>query len=313
MKRVTLPAIALALSFVLMLAACSSDNADTGGVGSQTVKGDPNDSSYQFVRDQVGTEINGDFGVEADLIFSMLSNAAGYDLTVSKFDGIGQALGATSDDSITTLIVSSWQFTSTKWFIFNFEAQVREIEYKDGIWDTNLVYIHDGIDSLQLRLDGTPVDSADIELGINELDNRAHANSVLTGPNSLINSSINHRLQIVQGYQQDDSLGVVNAQIDDTLTRSTTENNNYCEIAINQNSTVTDLVIRFDGGDCPLAGSAATTASFNAFCTGNGGVSGLSLNGTWTITAEIDGNMRNIVVVNGNTRWEVSEPNINCN
>ena len=313
MKRVSILLLAVIVGCALIFAACSSDDNSTNSGGNQTVQGDPNDPSFQYVTDEVGGEINGDFGVETDLIFAMLANTAGYDLGVSKLDGVSQALGATADDSIVSVIVFSWQFTGTKWFVFNFEAQIREIEDNDGVLDTNLLYIHGGIDSLQLKLDGVAVDSAQITSGVNGLDNRAHAGVDITGPNLLSSLSIHHHIQLVQGYQQNDSLGVANAQVDDTVTITTTENNNYCEIAINQSSTVTDLVFRFDGGDCPLGGSASTTASFNAFCTGNGGVSGLNLNGTWTVDAEIVGNMRNIVVVNGNTRWEVSEPNIGCN
>lgn len=311
MKRVSMAAIALALGLILFLVACSSDNNDPGGTGSQTVQGDTNDPSYQFVRDQVGTGISGDFGVETDLIFQMLAES-GYDLGVSKASGITHALSAGADDSVRSLAVSSWQFTGTHWFIFQFEALVQEIEFNDGAYDTTLIHVYGGTDSLQLLLDGTSVDSADIDQGINGFDNRSHASIDATGPNLLISSSINHRIQFTEGYQQNYSLGVVNAQLDDTLTMSITGDTNFCEIGINQNTTITDLVIYLDGGDCPLSGSAASTAGFNAFCTGVGGVSGLNLNGGWTISAEVDGSMRHIVVVRGNTRWDVTEPNINC-
>ena len=305
----------LALCCTVMFIACSSDEGGGNGTGNQIVDGDLNDPSYQFVNEELGGEIYGDFGVEVDLVFQMLSDAAGFDLTASKAQQIGQSLGTNSDDSIVTLIVTSWQYTVTDWFIFQFQAQVREIEFDDGVWDTVLVNIYGGIDSLQLKLDGVVVDSADIDLGVNGFDNRVHAGIDITAPGFLTNASLNHRLQLAGGYDGNDSLGVVNADINDTLTTGFTESGTYCELTINQSTTVTDLIVQIEGdqeGDCPLDGGAATTANLSAFCTGTGGISDLSLTGTWTLTADIENGMRTITVISGKTRWSVTEPNINC-
>lgn len=314
MKKHILILVTALFSITLLFVACSDDE-NNNSAGTQFVEGDLNDPSYQYVTDEVGGEIYGDFGVEVDLIFKMLADASGYDLTDSKAPKYAMGLGANSDDSITTLIVSSWQFTATDWFIFHFEAQIREIEFNDGAWDTSLVNIYNGIDSLQLKLGGVVVDSADIDLGVDGFDNRVHALIDISAPGFIANSSVNHRLQLAGGYNGNDSLGVVNAAINDTVTTQSTENGTYCEVAISQSTTVTDLVVRIEGdqeGDCPLDGSASTTAGFNAFCTGQGGISGLNLNGSWTVSADIDNGMRTITVTTGNTRWQVTEPNINC-
>jgi hypothetical protein len=311
MRRLYLILIPVLLCCTIAFVACSDDD---DGVGSQIVEGDTSDASYQFVTDQVGNDIYGDFGIEVDLIFEMLANSAGYDLTASKGARIGQSLSSSSEDSITSIVVASWQFTETNWFIFEFSAEIREIEFDLGSEDTTLISVA-GIDSLQLLLGGVSVDSANIGSDVDGFHNRLHATVMANGTDEDLSAAMNHAISLAGGYQGNDSLGAVNAAFDDTLDLSFTEDQNSCEVTITENSVITDLIVQIEGdeqGDCPLGGSASTTASLSILCTSQEGPALLDVEGSWTISAAINGNMRTITVMNGNTRWVVTEPNINC-
>jgi hypothetical protein len=308
--RRTLLFLIVGLSAVglLLLLGCSDD--DENGTG-PTQQGDPNDPNFQFIVEQT-LEETGDFGPEFEISFGLLEQI-GIDVFGARKIRPLDALG-TDVDTITSIVISSFEFTDTYWFVFTFTAQMLEIDYDGMEQDTTIIDVM-GTDSVQFLFDGIPVDSADLSPDVNGLKVNVHVDVEATEDDDTMLADMHHRIDLVVGYNNNDSLGLINATQRDTVAFRDHDGADTCDVVLTEHTTITDLVMFIEGdheGDCPPAGRVEVTAGIDLECTGEGGLNAIDLEGAWTVIGEINGNTRTITVIHGNVRWSVTEPNTDC-
>jgi len=308
MKRWLLLICVGAMSVGLLALGCDSDSDTSTG---PTEQGDPNAENLEYVTDQTIGSL-GDFGPQFDISFGLVA-LAGFDIFGSEGRG-DFAPKSASEDTVTSIVVLSWEFTESFWFVFDFTAELQEINWDEGTPETTFVDI-DGTDSVQFLLDGTPLDSADLSPDLNGVKVYVHVDADAVEGDDTAHVDMHERISFQVGYNENDSLGIVNATIRDTLAFLEHDEPDTCQVEFTNHTTITDLVMYVEGdqeGDCPLDGSAEVTAGIDLECTGNGGLSSIDVEGSWTIEVEINGDMRTITVRHGNVRWSVTEPNTDC-
>jgi hypothetical protein len=298
MKRLYFLGILISLGMVgiSLMSGCSDDDNSTG-----PVLGDTSSAKFQYIDSTLGEEIFNDFGQSIDLSLELLGEHLGVSFSGSKNHPIMTLQG--DDEHIVINSIDTWEFTDDFWWVFTFDAEII-----NGV-DTTLLM---GIDSVQLLLGNSPVESYAEMPNFNALKARAHVNGTGSDGGTL---GAHHRIDVEVDEVGNDSVITVNGTTRDTLDFNVSSGQGECDVFLSQGLTINNLEILLDSDldqDCMQNGSMIATASIDLTCTGSGDNPGpleqLDIEGTWTITAVINDNGTvTITFTDGTTTWRITE------
>lgn len=303
MKRFIWLAFALSGGLILTLAiGCSSTDSPTGNMQ----VGDTTSAGFQFVEENFNGEDvlnNFEFGLE---VSSRLLAEAGVPVASSRN-------GALASAGVNDVIINSildWEFTADRWWVFDFEATISETD--SGVVTQISVA---GIDSVQLLLDGVAIDSSEVALGFDALKARAHVNWADLA--QTVTAAAHHRVDFSAAEVGNDSLITIAGSVDDTVTLVWAGQDYECSLEMSSNQAVDNLVVLISAsGDCPQSGSLSAVATIDLLCYGLGAsqFNELDVNGTWTMTAQVNENQSaTITYSDGTTAWVITENDICSN
>ena len=316
MKRLgMLTVLFSALAALTMLIGCSGRSS---GTGSNLMVGDTADIAFQVAQQLVGDE--GDliaFDDDVDLALDLFVEATGYSqVNAPAGPGSRIARAASSADSISNIVIASWEFTEDNWFVCSFSATQYQYECGDGGCDTVMTFI-EGVDSLQLLRQSDPLDTSQIVDGFDEVRARAHVSLGGSSPLGDISADV-HRWVDLAEHLTNDSLVTVNAGSYDTLAVSFQGDSASCDIIVTENTSIRDLVVLAleDSDECPRDGSASKTATITLACLGTGSenLEQLNIDGSWTVDAVVqnDGSV-DVSYTDGVTQWTTTIEAGGCN
>lgn len=279
-----------------------------GSTDSNLVEGDTTDVAFQIAQDLVGDEGEiMEFASDIDLSMELLYEATGYPQVSSPgLPGSRIANAAASADSISNIVIGSWEFTADNWFVCTFSATQYEYDCGEFGCDSSIATL-EGIDSVQLVMMGDPLDTSQYSGGFNEIRARAHVSAGGQDAFGDVSADIHRWVNIAEDLTSD-SLVQVNAGSFDTLSISFQGDSASCDIVVTENGSIQDLVVLAwdDSGECPRSGSASTTATITLACLGTGSdnLEQLDIEGAWTVNASVqqDGSV-NVSYTDGTTQW----------
>lgn len=294
MKKLILAAMLMA-GLVLALAGCSDDETTTNSTDNGLTA-----QEREFVANIVGDDVFGDAlqstALSTILLSTIVSGAPAR--SVPAVQGLA--------DPVTEIIideVGSYTY-SGGWHIFEFSATLVGAGADDTV-DA------DGIDSVQVLVDGTPQQIITETLEIDELRARAHVDWVERSGQG--DGAIHHSLDIAIEPSGSDTLITIDGSIYDTLQAVEVDDSATCDLSLATDQTIDSLAIRSDAGpdDCPETGHVSSTVTITADCVGTGGSNpdSLSISGTWTVTAQVNSdNTVTVTFTGANASWSVTEP-----
>ena len=301
MKRfLLLTVLLLGVASLTMFVGCSSDDNPVNNLQ----PGDTTDASFQFVEDVISPDDATDFGTTFEVGFALLGDAGFFASPKVKNSPIMALQG---EDDIIITSVDTFYFTDDNWFVFAFSAQ--EVEDEDTT-------IFAGRDSLQLLLDGVPLDTLSLDSGFNAIKTRAH---VTGSSNSGDSFGAHHRFDAeIVSITGVDSLVEISGSQNDTIQGPIESDSAECTISITENVNINNYRFLVYGNagvdDCPQSGSVHVVATLNLECTGGGdsNLNQLNVNGTWILNITINNNnTATITYSDGTTIWTVTE-DLNC-
>ncbi|MBU8933414.1 MAG: hypothetical protein KOO62_05345 [candidate division Zixibacteria bacterium] len=293
MKRIIfLMAILTGLVLLMMGTGCDSSKDP---VSNQ--QGDTTAANFQFVDSAFGEDIFSSFDISLNMSLALLDEIEGITMSPSKSTPLA-ALGDGSDEIEITL-VDSFLFTPEYWYVFIFHGTII-----DGFDTINI----NGIDSIQLLNDGTPLTMEIMPLVFNGVKVRAHVNGE-TNNGTTIGS--HHRVDFEVNVTDTDSVATIDGTAHDTIAIAWADDVTTCELEMASVTTVDGLELLLNGGDdCPLDGTISVTMAIDMDCTGDSpiGWDQLNIDGTWTMTAVVNGNRTiTVTISDGTTTWTTTE------
>ncbi|MBD3258168.1 hypothetical protein GF377_07020 [candidate division GN15 bacterium] len=215
--------------------------------------------------------------------------------------GTGQVMSLSDDDEIIITSVNSYTYADG-WHVFDFEAVVVDTETDDTV---DVV----GVDSVQVLVDGDPVQEVNDSDFVNGLLARAHVDWDFR--TAEVSADANHRIDIGVAVQEMDTIVTVSGSVNDTLDVVSVEDSLTCDITIRLDQVLDSLQVyaNADDDDCPLSGFVASTAGITADCQGTGDSDDtLQVNGVWAVTATVNGDGTVTVTYDGPiVSWTVTE------
>ncbi len=203
-------------------------------------------------------------------------------------------------DEVTITAIASYNY-SNGWHIFTFEGTVVNVTTHDTV-DIS------GIDSVKVIEDGLPVQFPNETTVIDELHARTHVD--MDDRAGTAHGDLHHAVEFSISNVGDDTILTIDGSAHDSLSGSDGDAGDTCELVLTIDQTITNLQIAAESqdGDCPLTGYVAATVSMDINCT-SGSQTTLSISGTWSITATVNGdNTVTITYTDGTTTWATTEP-----
>ncbi|KAA3636800.1 MAG: hypothetical protein DWP97_02015 [Calditrichaeota bacterium] len=292
MKRYLLLTVFGLLSLGLTIIGCDSSDSSNE---SNPLIGDTSSENFQFVQDEVGEGAFNTIGYSLDLSFDFIDQIPGAPTSPKQKNLVSYS----ASDSVQ----SNHQYTYDTlngWHIFQFEATIYE--------DTDVISIA-GTDSIQVTIDGDPMRYPDstmngikirnwFEFDVNS-DDDAHGEG-------------HHSYDIDATQYEVDGTGSIDGMTEEYLSVYTADSNATCTLLVENNVTINDVILMVDSPDdgCPQSGSVVVSSGLSLNCTGNGegGLSSLSIDGTWTMTAQFNGTSETYTFSDGTTTWTITEP-----
>ncbi|MDX9856564.1 MAG: hypothetical protein RBT76_02115 [candidate division Zixibacteria bacterium] len=303
MKRLSLAATIVLASMLAAVIGCSDD--DENPTGSHLQVGDTTTATFRFIDSTLaGEDVLEDFELSVNLFEALTAALPGGSARVNHPRAMLTA-GLDAEDSVDVSSIIDWSWTAGNWLVIEFEATVVSV---DGS-DTSEVMVA-GIDSIQFLLDGVVLDSAGAWEGdFDGLRTNVHAAADgFDGENS-VTGAVHRRLEILGGHNNNDSLGIVNATARDTVTFDLSDDSGSCLIELVNHPTIDDIVLNLVSEECPESGSVARTVSIDLSCQSNDGLNQLDIEGTWTVTATVNGDGTiTVTYSDGTTAWTVTRP-----
>ncbi len=212
------------------------------------------------------------------------------------------ALG--QDDEVLVIIAAEYLGYSDGWHVFDFHARVTD----QSILDTVDIV---GTDSVQIIVDGDPVQYPVPGTVIEGLKERAHAD---WWTNSDDTGAIHHRLEIdLDTSLAGDTLITINGTVDDYFNVHEGDDFGVCDIELSLDQAITNIVFNVNQeSDCPESGQIVQIATIDIHCVGQGANAGytLDISGVWTVTATVNEGEDTVTITfsNGVVSWTVVEP-----
>lgn len=295
MKRFfVLGILLLGLAGLGLMSGCSDDDNPTG-----TQFGDTSSVQFQYIDSTFGEDVFNDFGEGIDISFELLSSHLGTSFAGSKNHPFMALQGG--DESFIINSIDTWEFTDDFWWIFTFDATIAE-----GDDSTYLT----GIDSVQLLLGTSPLESYEGELNFDAIKARAHVNGT---SNYDFEIGAHHRMDASVDEVGSDSIITIAGTTRDTLDFSVSDGQGNCDMLLSQWLDINNFEILIQSGadDCPQDGSISATVTIDLSCTGGdnpGPLEQLDIEGTWTMSAVINDNgTATITYSDGTTTWQITE------
>lgn len=205
-----------------------------------------------------------------------------------------------SDDDIIITSVTSYSY-SDGWHIFEFEATVIDHDIEDTVDIA-------GIDSVQVLVGGEPVQEVANDDFVDGLRARAHVDWDLRSGDATADA--NHAIDVGIAVSEMDTIVTVGGMVNDTVQSMFVGDSASCSVYVTLDQLIDNLQVYAGAGDdqCPIDGFISSTAHIEADCVSFDETDSASVNGTWTITAEVvgDGNIR-ITFEGPVLTWSVTE------
>lgn len=292
MKRNAILAAVLLLGLAVTLLPGCGDKDDQI-TGDNNILGDTSSPEFQFVDQFLGGDPMDLTGHSFELTMSLfeLIPPAG----ISGRGRVPAALAVSED----VLIIQGHTYNyAGGWHIFTFEAVVFDSFYQDTVVDVA------GIDSFQVLVDGIPVQIPDSNFtGLNV---RTHYN----WSDRLWSESgaSHHSLSINEHVVGADTLMMVNGSAHDSVSIDSLDEQGQCSLDLAVNQTLSNLMMALDSASCPTSGTLTSSVSIDLACQGIGAdYESLNVNGTWTMSATIDGDNITVSFSDGTTTWTTTE------
>jgi hypothetical protein len=299
MRRLFVLGILLFGALALVIGCSDDDETPVGGLS----QGDTADLSFQFIDTAIGEDIFSTIGISIDLAFSLMDEMPGANSQFLR-ENSRTSLGLDQDEEIIITAVLNFEYTESGWFIFEFEAIVVETLENDT---THI----NGIDSLQFLNNGVLIDTSVVDPDMDELKIRGHAQWSHSDDAS---GATHHRIDIEAQTSGVDTLMLVNAAANDTVSVSLATDSASCTLDVYNTLAVTNLLVDPEVEDaCPESGRLSVASTVNLGCTGGSQnpLDQLDINHTWTITLVFNDNGTvTMTYSDGTTLWTVTR---DCN
>jgi len=276
---------------------CSDDDEGTP-VGGLT-QGDTADLSFQFIDTTVGEDIFSNMGISIELAFSLMDWIPGASAGLLRDNPITTLGTSEYEDIIITSVI--FTYTESGWFVFEFDALIVELpEY-----DTTEI---SGIDSLQFLNNGVIIDTSAVDPEMDEFKIRGHAQWSHADDAS---GATHHRIDIETQESGVDTLMLINAAGNDTLSLSLATDSANCTLDVYNTLAVTNLLVAMDDEEdgCPQSGRVSVAATVDLSCIGGSQnpFDHLDINHTWVITLVFNDNGTvTMTYSDGTTLWTVT-------
>jgi hypothetical protein len=295
MKRKTLLAAVLLLGLAItLLLGCGEEEDEITGNGGGLLIGDTLAPEFQFVSEFLGEG-------SMEFVFHSLEMTM---VLVDSIPGGGAPAKAGQPASLMpqeeSLIVESYTYTYANfWHIFAFEAIVVDELTSDTIVDVS------GIDSFQVLVNGDPVQYPGPLF--NGLNIRSHFDWMESS--GFASGHSDHSLNLTAAPVGIDTAITITGSVYDSLGMYVSDGQTQCLLDMAIELTLSELTFIGFMDECPTAGSASSTVRLDLSCEGGGsGYDSLNVNGTWTMTATVSGDVITVSYSDGTTSWTVSGP-----
>ena len=259
---------ALLFGVLALVMGCSDDDEGTPTGG--PTQGDTADLSFQFIDSVIGEDIFSTMAYSQDIAFSLMDSIPGASPQFSRETPFA-SLAINQEGDVTITDVTSFEYTESGWFVFEFEAIIVETMENDTTYVS-------GIDSLQLLDNGAVIDTSAVDPEIDEIKIRGH---IQWSHSDDASGASHHSFDIEAQVSGLDTLVLINATAIDTLGLLWSTDSASCTLDVFNNLTATNVLIHPDvEGACPESGRLVASATVDLSCTGGGEI--LSIN--WTST-----------------------------
>jgi len=286
-KRLIFLLISMLLVLGLMLG-CSNDSSTNNTTLKQ---GDTTSGDFQFAQDVIGGGTMDEIPVSINLSFGLM----GRQFAEAPGKEKANTMALLDDDNVILIDSASYSYLSG-WHVFHYYVTVVDTTEDDTV-------AVNGIDSIQIKANGTPLPALDTTM--DELDLRNHfAFNSITDTGS---GSGYHALDIA-GDLMGTGLLAINGSGIDSIQGTFSDSSASCTLHANTNITVNDINVN-NSSDCPTSGNISITANMTLACSGQGSspLDSLNINGGWTVTATFTGNQIKYTYSNATTTWSATE------
>jgi hypothetical protein len=276
---------AIIAGLMLVAAGCSSTDSDSNPL----TPGDNNDANYQFIEQEVMGDLTFEgIGLSLDLAGTLIDSIPGAAPARPRFYAKPALDGG-------QLIIESYSYSyQNNWHIFQVDGIVA-VDFPVDTFD--LV----GIDSIQVLSNSVPQQVPDESTDAFAF--RAHFD--VWSRTSSDSISAHHQ---VTADRVDTTAINLNADLNENIQFTHTDTAGSCDVLVANSFQATDIVMDFEGADCPQSGSIAITTSVQFDCQGNqSNPWSLSLDGVWTVTGTYDGVTENLTFSDGTNVWTKQE------